>query len=90
MATVRVLPATVDCVKQDYVTEENIQIYCPSSYTETDGSITVFLITSEDKRTRMHMPNNGIDKGFYEGTIVYAKRSKIIVYCNLIPTVNEN
>lgn len=75
----------IDTIMQDFVMVENATLVCESAtidnYIGGCCSVTVF---SEDGLEVGLLSSTIIDAGTYKGTVVYAKRSKLILYLEMI------
>lgn len=74
----------IDAVMQDSVMIENATLVCESATIDNyiGGCCSVTLI-SEDGLEFGLLSSTIIDAGTYEGTVVYARRSKLILYVEM-------
>lgn len=74
----------VDSVKQDYIMLENATLICESGTIDNIGGCCSVTIISEDGSKLGILSSTIIDEGTYKGTVVYAKRSKLILDLEMI------
>lgn len=74
----------IDSVKQDYVMLENSTLVSESGTIDNIGGCCSVTIISEDGLEFGLLSSTIIDAGTYKGTVVYAKRSKLILYLEMI------
>lgn len=74
-----------DTIMQDFVTLENATLVCESATVDNYiGGCCSVTIISEDGLEFGLLSSTIIDAGTYKGTVVYAKRSKIIMSLEVI------
>jgi len=74
----------IDFAKQDYVMLENSTLVSESGTIDNIGGCCSVTIISEDGLEFGLLSSTIIDAGTYKGTVVYAKRSKLILYLEMI------
>jgi hypothetical protein len=74
----------IDFTKQDYVMLENSTLISESATIDNIGGCCSVTIVSEDGLEFGLLSSTIIDAGTYKGTVVYAKRSKLILYLEMI------
>lgn len=75
----------IDTIMQDFVMLENATLVCESATIDNYiGGCCSVTIVSEDGLEFGLLSSTIIDAGTYNGTVVYAKRSKIILSLEVI------
>ena len=82
----RIVPVVIDRKQEDYVELNDADVVCKSRTTSfSDLGNASLAVKIEDGRELklLFAVYESIDAGRYRGTVVYAKRSKIVVYYDL-------
>ena len=92
LAAVRISPVLIDYKKESYIVEKNAKVICKSpTINFSDLGNSSLKVVTEDGRTIDLWYSGPFDegKGQFQGTVVYAKRSKIMVFYELEPVLAE-
>ena len=90
LAARNVIPVVLDYKTESYITENNVKVICRSPWISfSDLGNSSLTVVTEDGRT-IHLWHSGpFEKGQFQGTIVYAKRSRVVVSYDLEPESPE-
>ena len=86
IAAVSITPVILDYKKESYMTENNAKVICyDHGISFSDLGNSKITVVTEDGRI-IHLLHSGpFVKGQFQGTVVYAKSSKIVVSYDLEP-----